>query len=233
MLTQCPHCRQSLPLTEEQRARLHQALEKLEAGKALTIKCPSCHEAIALNKSGESLKSARSAATAAGRVKPPPPPSLDWLQSVHIKEEEKIEDVPLALVVHKADEHRSRVIEALESVGYQCVTAESAAEAVERMRFINFSCTVFRTGTDGPFEQSKFHTYMRHLTMDRRRYIFYILIGEQFHTLYNLEALSHSANLVINSADQPHLTLILRKSIPTYEELFGPLLEEFNISGRR
>jgi hypothetical protein len=69
--------------------------------------------------------------------------------------------------------------------------------------------------------------------MDRRRYIFYILIGEQFHTLYNLEALAFSANLTVNTADLRHLDIVLRKSIPAYEELFGPMLEELGVYGKR
>jgi hypothetical protein len=74
---------------------------------------------------------------------------------------------------------------------------------------------------------------MRKLPMDRRRYIFYILIAEQFHTLYNLEALAYSANLTVNTADLHHLDVVLRKSIPTYEELFGPMLEELGVYGKR
>jgi hypothetical protein len=69
--------------------------------------------------------------------------------------------------------------------------------------------------------------------MDRRRYIFYILIGDTFHTLYNLEALASSANLTVNTVDLPHLDIVLRKSIPAYEELFGPFLEELSAYGKR
>ena len=86
---------------------------------------------------------------------------------------------------------------------------------------------------DGTLEQSTFHAYMRSLTMERRRYIFYILIGNDFHTLYNLEALAYSANLTVNSSDLSHLDIVLRKSIPDYEELFGPFLEELNAYGKR
>ena len=81
--------------------------------------------------------------------------------------------------------------------------------------------------------RSVFHAHMRLLPMERRRYIFYILIGSDFHTLYDLEALALSANLVVNSDDLAHLDVILRKAIPAYEELFGPILEELNAYGKR
>ena len=74
---------------------------------------------------------------------------------------------------------------------------------------------------------------MCNLPMERRRYIFYIIIGDNFHTLYDLEALAYSANLTVNSSDLQHLDIVLRKSIPAYEELFGPFLEELNAYGKR
>jgi len=57
---------------------------------------------------------------------------------------------------------------------------------------------------------------------------FYILIGEEFSTLYDLEALSYSANLVVNTQEIPELLTVLRKAIPRYEELFGSLMAELN-----
>jgi hypothetical protein len=85
-------------------------------------------------------------------------------------------------------------------------------------------------GTD--LENSSFHRFLRSLNMSRRRYIFYVLIGEEFKTLYDLQALASSANLVVNDNDIPHFSLLLRKSIPEYETLFGPLMEELRMSGR-
>ena len=38
---------------------------------------------------------------------------------------------------------------------------------------------------------------------------------------------------MVNSDDLAHLDVILRKAIPAYEELFGPILEELNAYGKR
>ena len=55
--------------------------------------------------------------------------------------------------------------------------------------------------------------------------MFFILAGPDFRTLYNLEALSLSVNLVVNDADIERLKPILKKSFRDHEELFGPLIE--------
>lgn len=227
MLTHCPFCQQLLQFTDDQMSRLEQALAQLAPGKLLAMKCPLCRNAISLEKSGFPPQAF------AGQVQPPPPPNLDWLQAGLFQGEEKVEDVPMALILHQANEQRKRIGEALETVGYQVFMADTVAEALERMRFVTFSCIVFQAQLEGTLEQSSFHSYMRKLPMDRRRYIFYILIAEQFHTLYNLEALAYSANLTVNTADLHHLDIVLRKSIPAYEELFGPMLEELGVYGKR
>lgn len=227
MLTHCPFCQKSLELSDEQNARLEQALSQLLPGKLLTMKCPFCRSAITLDKTG------LPANNPGNQVIPPPPPNLDWLKSGLYQGEEKVEDVPMALILHQPDAQRQHIGEALEAVGYQVFMADTVFDAMERMRFVNFSCVAFQANLEGTLEQSTFHTHMRNLPMDRRRYIFYILIGDIFHTLYNLEALACSANLTVNSSDLRHLDIVLRKSIPAYEELFGPFLEELNAYGKR
>jgi hypothetical protein len=73
---------------------------------------------------------------------------------------------------------------------------------------------------------------MREMNMSRRRYIFYVLLGEQFNTLYDLEALANSVNLVINDSEIPLIGTVLKKAIPEFETLFGPLMEELRVMGK-
>jgi len=63
------------------------------------------------------------------------------------------------------------------------------------------------------------------MAMSRRRYIFYILVGPEFRTLYDLEALANSANLVVNDSDASHFSIILKRGMNDYNDLFGPYLE--------
>ncbi|MCL2789393.1 MAG: zinc-ribbon domain-containing protein [Desulfobulbus sp.] len=226
MLTHCPSCKKPLQLTDEQIARLEQALAQLAPGKLLTIKCPMCRNAISLDKTEKTPPDQ------SNPVQQPPPPKLEWLTMGLFQNMDKVEDVPKALLLHQDNGQRKGIGESLESVGYQVVMVNSMADAIESLRFINFSCIVFQANLEGPLEQSSFHAYMRRMPMEQRRYIFYILIGDQFHTLYDLEALAHSTNLTVNSGDLQHLDVVLRKSIPAYEELFGPMLEERGTYGK-
>ncbi len=231
MIKNCPNCSKPLRLSEAQQARLKQALAALEPGKQLTIRCPHCKKAIRLGRNGPPAGGA--ADTATGGVRPPAPPELDWLKTGRFQAEEKVEDVPMALVLFADTPARQKIRDAMESVGYQVLTADTADEAIERMRFVNFACVVFHSGLESSLDESIFHRYMRQMTMERRRYIFYILIGPEFHTLYDLEALAASANLVVAEEDIQYFDIILRKAIPSYEELFGPLLDELGAQGKR
>lgn len=228
MISSCPHCRLALKFNEAQLTKLQQALNALEAGKRLTIKCPQCKKAIRLDAGGTAES------TSTGAITPPPPPNLDWLKAGQLEEEEKVADVPMALILHPDPEAMEKVKGAMESVGYRVLTADSVEEAIEQMRFFSFACVVFHADFEpGGLDNSTFHNYMRKMAMERRRYIFYILFGSKFHSLYDLEAFAYSANLVVSEQDLKHFDMILRKAIPAYEELFGPILEGLNAYGKR
>ncbi len=218
----CPHCQQRLALSKQQQRRLQETLKHLKNGKQLAITCPQCKQRFTLNPSATG-----------SRLQPPPPPELDWLNDGLYQGEEMVEDVPMALVLLPENSRRRRVVKAIESVGYQAFTADSVSQALEKMRFTRFACVIQHTAFEHTLARSRFHQFMCRMPMPRRRYIFYILIGPEFHTLYDLEALACSANLVVNERDLDHFNQVLRKAIPDYEELFAPLMEELSVQGRR
>ncbi len=227
MIKNCPLCRAALKFNENQLATIDKALVALKPGKHLTVKCPQCRKGIKLFAHAQND-------TREAVVLPPGPPNLDWLKSGRFEEEEKVEDVPMALVLHPDAVGRDKVKKGMESVGYLVLTSETVQEAIEQMRFINFACITFHSDFEpGKLADSVFHDHMRRMSMDRRRYVFYILLGPEFHTLYDLQALAHSANLVVSEQDIDHFDLILRKAIPDYEELFGAILEELGSYGKR
>jgi len=227
MISSCPHCKQTLKLGEAQQAKLQKALDDLKPGKRLTIKCPSCNKGIALDSKGMAGQNMP------GGIKPPGPPDLSWLKEGHLQDDEKLADIPMALVLFPKTEKLKIVRDALEQVGYQIIVADSVEQAMERMRFVSFACVILHSQFEGlNLEESTFHKYMRDMAMQRRRYLFYILIGPEFQTLYSLQALAYSANLVVNEDDLYHLSVALRKAIPQYEELFGPFMEELASSGK-
>lgn len=229
MISSCPHCNSALKLGEAQQEKITQAIGALAPGKKLMIKCPSCKQGIALGK--DSLSSGQTAA--ASGIQPPAPPDLSWLKEGKLQDDERLEDIPMALVLHPKNDRRDIIHDALENVGYQVIMAQDIEEAHERMRFVNFACVALHSRYEGQgLEDSTFHKYMREMSMQRRRYVFYMLIGPEFSTLYNLQALAYSANLVVNEDDLYHLDVALRKAIPLYEELFGPFMEELTSAGK-
>ena len=163
----------------------------------------------------------------------PKAPDVSWLAEGEFTAEEVVRDVPLAMILMADGQERSKVAEAFSELGYQTEFANSAETAIERMRFVNFAAVVMNSGFEGrTLADSTFHAYMRTMTMDTRRYIYYIVIGPEFRTLYDLEALSNSANLVVNEQDAAHMNVILKKGMQDYDNLFGPYIEMLKGQGR-
>jgi CheY-like chemotaxis protein len=165
---------------------------------------------------------------------PPKPPDISWLRTGDYDTRAQVADVPTALVLMGEGEKKEMISKVFEELGYQVETANSAAEAMEKMKFMNYAAILLHTGFEGgSVDEAEFHDYMKKMSMTRRRHIFYVLAGPQFHTFYDLEAFSLSANLVVNEKDLGQMNVILRKGIYEYENLFGPLLVTLHESGKR
>jgi len=249
MISSCPHCQGALKFNAAQLGKIEQALKALKPGQRLPLKCPHCVKPMNLDAAGNvegAPKPAPAAspaaapaapAPAAEAVKPPPPPSMDWLRSQKNEEmqfDDHARDVPMALVLHKDDNMRHLIKSSMEALGYQAASVNTPAEALHETQAISYACIVCHTGFEpGGLKESTFHNYMRNMPMSKRRYIFYILIGPEFISLYDIQALGNSANLVVAEKDMKDFQPILHKAIPYYEQLFGPLLEELANYGKK
>ena len=144
-----------------------------------------------------------------------------------------VEDIPKALILMPDSADCRLVTEAMEAIGYQPSFVHSAEEAMEKMQFVTYASVILHSHYEGPaLEDGPFHQFMRAMNMNKRRFIFYILIGPEFHTLYDLQALACSANLVVNDQNLSQLAIILRKTIPQYEAMFGAIMQEMNALDR-
>jgi hypothetical protein len=238
MIDSCPHCHEPLNLSSTQKAKIQTALEKLPPGNLLKLGCPHCQKPFELRSDGSlplrvtpggvSLKGARKV-----NVKPPPSPDLSWLASGKIQEEGVIEDMPMVLVLMNKGPGMTIVCEAFEDEGYLPVFSDSADDAIDRMQFTSFNAIVLHSRFgDDPLNSNTLHIFMRKMPMLRRRNIHYTLIGPEFQTLYDLQALSNSANLVVNDDEINHFRLILKKSLHENQKLFGPLADALMREGR-
>ena len=241
MIDTCPHCQEALNLSDTQKNKIQLALDKLPPGNLLKLGCPHCQKPFELQQDGTlpgrvgkkpisagGLKGARKV-----DIKPPPPPDLDWLTSGQVQEKEVIQDIPMALIMIKRGPGLNSVREAFEDEGFLPVLAESVDDALGRMQFTPFAAVVLHSRfDDDSLSSNKFHIFMQKMGMLRRRNIHYTLIGPEFQTLYDLQALSNSANLVVNDNEVNNFRLILKKSLHESQKLFGPMAEALINHGR-
>ncbi len=229
MISQCPHCRQTLNFNEVQQAKIQTALAGLQKG-TLKMGCPHCKKAIHLQADGSCADTPRESGLNSGTdiksgIKPPHYPDISWMANDMYEEMAVAPDVDKALVMMPEGAAREAVSKAFLEQGCQTEFPESASDAIARMRFTDFTYVVLHTGFAGPPAESEFHQYLSRMPMARRRGIYYILMGPEFHTLYDLEALANNANLVVNDAEAAYLEIIFKKGRQDYDDLFGPYLE--------
>ncbi len=227
MIVHCPNCGKQLKLSD----KISESIQGLEAGRKLKLKCVHCAVPFALD-AGTVNEVAQTGSTRSG-VRPPAAPNLSWLREGVFEEQEVVEDVPRALVLFPDTPQRQVVVEAVEAFGYLVDQLTDPREAIDRMPFVNYAGVFLHSGFEpGGLGGGRFHRFMRDMAMSRRRTIFYVLVGGEFETLYDLQALACSANLVVNDREIPYIGTILRKAIPEYDKLFGPLLEELQVAGK-
>jgi hypothetical protein len=152
----------------------------------------------------------------------PRPPDVSWLP-MGLPERVQPDDhrVRLALVLVADTSRRTAIVAVLNLLGYLTHTASNQHEAVDCLAQHAYSVILADIADVAPV----FHEYVNRLPMHKRRCIFYALIGAQLRTLYHLEALANSVNLVIGHGELPQLEKILRVGFNDYNRLYRPILE--------
>ncbi|MFZ5759097.1 MAG: hypothetical protein ACOY32_05610 [Thermodesulfobacteriota bacterium] len=181
-----------------------------------------------------SVRGSETARRPASRVKPPPPPDIAILLAGERQAVARQAEASLALVLMQEGGQRALVMKALEEMGYAVETAASEDDAQGRMAADAVGIVVLEDGFVGSaLATSSFHRFMKSLPMARRRFIYYVLIGPRFHTLYDLQALAESANLVVHPDHAARFAVVLRAGLRCHEELFGPYVALLQELGRR
>lgn len=242
MNTRCKACGKPLKLSE----KVLESLKTLEAGKSIRVKCPQCSQILAFDQSilGNGTSKPQPTPEPQGGFSDTALPETDSIASIfsssqddlltdELEEQLLFDDLPLALVLMRGQESREHVIRTIESLGYRAVFAEDAQGAIQKLLFTDFVAVVYHENfEENGLENSVFHQYMSKMAMSKRRYIFYALLGNSFKSMNNLQALSYSANIVINEKDLQHLSKIFRKAISEYEKIFGQMIEDLRKHGK-
>ncbi len=227
MIAECPYCQHKFSAGHQE--KIKSAVLQLKQGKNLKFTCPDCQMPIELG--ADDLQRGAGAENF-GAV--PQAPSLSWLRTGTIADKESLDDFSLVMIlIPNAHPARNTVATVFEGLGYKSVFPDSAADAIQRMRFAEFAAVVLHESYEGSLESSRFHKHMCELPMSTRRSIYYVLLGQEVQTLYNLEALVKSVNLVVNDKELPDLPVILKKSFREYDELFSPFLAALRKAGKK
>ena len=228
MIKHCPKCNKALNFNENQLARIQSALATMQTG-TLKLKCPHCKVPMELQADGSLAdwrQKPREVVPGRKMPEPPPPPDINWLNEVVFEETEKIRDIPKVLVLIAPGPTRDKVMGAMVESFFQPVAGETKSEAIELLQAVQFDSVILHSQFDGEsFAHSGIHDLLKRMPMARRRYIFYVLLGPEFSTLYSLEALSYSANMVINEKDVVNMKTIYKKGKSESDELFGPYIK--------
>lgn len=137
----------------------------------------------------------------------------------------------IALILDRKNEEQWT--EALTELEYKLQGAKSPEHAVHKLRFNQYHVVAFHEKYgDADLKTSPLYEYIRDMPMHTRRKTFIAVVGENFKTLDNMEALAYSVNLVINQKDIDQLETILKKSIGDNETFYKVYRETMTALGK-
>jgi predicted Zn finger-like uncharacterized protein len=183
--------------------------EKIPAGRRTTVPCPKCKgkisigEKIGATTNRVSFVDANSNSAYDASEKP-----FDFIE----------EEGLTALVCESNPLVQNTITEALKMMEYQITKAESARDALKRMRYHNYDLFVINESfdTDNP-ESNGILLYLERLNMTVRRNMFIALVSDRFRTMDNMMALNKSVNLIINIKNVEDIGKILSRGITDNE----------------
>lgn len=203
---------------------------KIPAGKAFSIKCPSCG-----NKISAKLDSPAPAEEAPQEPSKPEKPEL----TLDIKKVESMEDY---LEQYETDEPRALVCDmenaetiekALKEIGYRMSPARDATVAVNKIKFNRYHLIIINERFDGySLADNPVLLNVQPMRMSERRYIFVVLIGESVRTQDPMTAFTLSVNLTVNTKDIQNLSSLLKQGIQENDGFYKIYKEALAAEGK-
>jgi len=199
--------------------------EKIPVGRRTTVPCPKCKGKISLGsqKKGSAASRASSASSNSGSSYDAAEKPFDFIE----------EEGLTALVCEPNPLVRKTITGALDVLDYQITEAESARDALKRMRYHNYDLFVVNESfdTDNP-ESNSILLYLERLNMSVRRNMFVALVSDRFRTMDNMMALNKSVNLIINIKNVEDIGKILSRGITDNEYFYRIFKETLKEVGR-
>ncbi|UCG08011.1 MAG: zinc-ribbon domain-containing protein [Desulfobacterales bacterium] len=195
--------------------------DKIPAGRTAAFACPKCKSKISLGPGKSSAKGAGGAAN-------------DESYDASDKPFDFIEEEGLtALVCEQNPLVRKTISDALQLMEYQITVAESARDALKRMRYHVYDLIVVNESfdTNNP-EANGVIIYLERLSMATRRNMFVALVSDRYRTMDNMMALNKSVNLIINVKNIEDIGKILSRGITDNEYFYRVFKETLKELGR-
>jgi hypothetical protein len=198
--------------------------EKIPHGRISTVPCPKCKTRISIDPS----KSAASGAS----VQEEPGDSEDF--DFNEKPFDFIEEEGLTAMLCEQDPAARQTIEsALNLMDYQITVAESARDALKRMRYHTYDLIVVNENFDTKNPASNgVLIYLERLGMAVRRNIFVAMISNRYRTMDNMMAFHDSVNLIINIKNIEDVGKILSRGITDNQMFYNVYRETLKELGR-
>ena len=198
--------------------------KKLPPGKTASLPCPKCKSKISVGAGKPAIKNAGSADTGENG---------DGYDAFD-KPFDFIEEEGLtALVCEQNPLAQKNIMDALDLMEYQITSAESARDALKRMRYHVYDLIVVNESfdTENP-DANGVVIYLERLSMATRRNMFVAMISDRFRTMDNMMALNKSVNLIINVKNIEDIGKILSRSITDGEYFYRVFKESLKEVGR-
>ena len=198
--------------------------EKIPVGRVTNIPCPKCKVRITVTppkKPAGGLAGFEEAGDAGAYDASDKP--FDFIE----------EEGLTALLCEQSPLARGTIQNALNLMDYQITIAESARDALKRMRYHVYDLIVIDESFDTKSPDSNgVLIYLERLSMSVRRNIFVAMISNRYRTMDNMMAFNASVNLIVNIKNIEDIGKILSRSITDTELFYRVYKETLKETGR-
>jgi predicted Zn finger-like uncharacterized protein len=198
--------------------------EKIPAGRVTTLSCPKCKTRISLDPAKKPVRGAVATAESknASNYNASDKP-FDFME----------EEGLTALLCEENPIARKTIQEGLSLMDYQVTIAESARDALKRMRYHAYDLIVVDESFDTKNPDANgVLIYLERLQMSIRRNIFVAMISSRYRTMDNMMAFHASVNLIINIKNIEDIGKILGRAITDTELFYRIYKEAYKETGR-
>ena len=216
MQVECSSCNKEINIPDN----------KIPQGQAFNLTCPSCKTKMRVDQ----------------HLKPPASDPAESVDAISMVVDEEFEDDEEEIEIYDEHDKIALILDrqnddlwttALAELEYKLQRAKSPEHAVHKLKFNQYHVVAFHEKFGGStLETSPLYDFIRDMSMDTRRKIFVALVGENFKTLDNMEALAYSVNLVINQKELDQLEAILKKSIGDNDNFYKVYRETMTALGK-